>query len=215
MTDYAGQHIFFVDDEPSIRKVVARTLERLGSRVSCFARAVDCLERLRSKRCDLLITDVKMPGMDGIELLTEAKRIAPWLPVLVITGYGDVPMAVRALKAGALDFIEKPLNRKAFLAAVELALRSSAPPDRLLGSALSRAERRVLHLILDGKSNREIAELIHRSMRTVEVHRNRIMRKFGVSNVIGLVRRAAAFGLADLPADELGQKSSDNAQSLA
>jgi FixJ family two-component response regulator len=143
-----------------------------------------------------------MPDMDGIELLTETKRIAPWLPVLVITGYGDVPMAVRALKAGALDFIEKPLNRKRFLSAVEAALQRSAPLDRLLGKALTRVEMRILQLILDGKSNRDIAEMFHRSLRTIEVHRNRLMRKLGVSSVVALVRRAVALGLAEQSANK-------------
>ena len=207
MTNYAGQHIFFVDDEPSVRNVVARTLISLGSDICCFADAENCLEQLRCQRCDLLITDVKMPGMDGIELLTEAKRIAPWLPVLVITGYGDVPMAVRALKAGALDFIEKPLNRKSFLMAVETALKRNALPDRLLGKALTEMELKVLRLILDGKSNKDIGQLLHRSMRTIEVHRNRMMRKLGVSNTVSLVRRAVALGLADSPTDKMQPKS--------
>jgi len=199
MADYTRQRIFFVDDEVTVRRVVSRTLERLGAKVSCFARARYCLERLRSKRCDLLITDVKMPGMTGIELLAEAKRVAPWLPVLVITGYGDVPMAVRALKAGALDFIEKPLDRKRFLSVVEAALQRSAPIDRLLGKALTRMEIAMLCLLLEGKSNREIAQLLHRSIRTIESHRSRTMRKLGVTNVVDLVRRAAALGLTELP----------------
>ena len=99
--NFTEQHIFFVDDEPKIRKVVGRTLEQVGYKVSCFSRASDCLEQLRSRPCDLLIADVKMPGMDGIELLAKVKCIIPSLPVLVITGYGDVQMAVTALKAGA------------------------------------------------------------------------------------------------------------------
>lgn len=202
MTSYGERRIFFVDDEAGVRKAVARTLEQLGSQVICFARAVDCLERLHSRRCDLLITDVKMPGMNGIQLLTEAKRIAPWLPVLVITGYGDVPMAVQALKAGALDFIEKPLDRKRFLSVVEAALQRSGPTDRLLGKAITRMEIATLRLVLEGKSNREIAELLHRSTRTVEVHRNRLMRKLGVSSVVALVRRSAALGLTELPTNK-------------
>jgi two-component system response regulator FixJ len=198
MADYTERCIFFVDDEPSLRRAIRKTLEYLGPKVNCFASAADCLERLRCKKCDLLITDVKMPDMDGIELLTETKRIAPWMPVLIITGYADVPMAVRALKAGALDFIEKPLNRESFLSAVEFALQRSTSPDRLLGKALTRVELRTLQLILDGRSNREIAQMFHRSLRTIEVHRSRLMRKVGAGNVVSLVRRAAALGLAEL-----------------
>jgi len=202
MTNNAKQNIFFVDDEPKVRKVVGRTLEQLGSKVSCFACAADCLERLRSQMCDLLITDVKMPEMDGIELLAEAKHIIPSLAVLVITGYGDIPMAVRAFKAGALDFIEKPLDRQSFLSAVELVLKRNASPDRLLGKALTRIEMRVLRLILEGKSNKEIAHLRHRSVRTIEFHRNHIMHKLSVDNLVDLVKQAVVMGLVGLPANK-------------
>jgi len=199
MTGKAGPRIFFVDDEPKVRKIVARTLEGLGSKVSCFRRAADCLERLRRKSCDLLITDVKMPEMDGIELLIEAKKLVPWMPVLVITGYGDIPLAVKAIKAGAVDFIEKPFDRQAFILAIESALKRTTPSDPLLGRALTRAEVKVLHLILAGKNNREIASLLNRSKRTVEVHRSRIMRKVGADNLVSLVKRATVLGLIEPP----------------
>lgn len=202
MTDYARQHIFFVDDEPQVRKVVGKTLRQLGSKVSCFAGAADCLKRLHSKRCDLLITDVKMPEIDGIELLIEAKRIAPWLPVLVITGYGDVPMAVRAVQAGALDFIEKPLDREHFLHAVQAVLKQKSALDPLLGKSLTKTQLRILSLVLDGRSNREIASLLHRSIRTIEVHRTRTMRKLGVKNVVDLVKRATMMGLCSSPTEQ-------------
>jgi len=202
MTNNAEQHIFFVDDEPKVCKAVGRTLEQLGSKVSCFTCAADCLEQLRSQTCDLLITDVKMPEMDGIELLTEAKRIVPWLQVLVITGYGDIPMAVRALKAGASNFIEKPLDRQSFLSIVESLLKRNAWGDPLLGKLLTKTEMKVLRFILDGKSNKEIARLRHRSIRTIEDQRSCIFRKFGVDNLVDLTKRAAEMGLIDLPANK-------------
>jgi FixJ family two-component response regulator len=195
--DSAKQHIFFVDDEPDIRKVVGKTLGHLGLRVSCFASADDCLKHLRAGKCDLLITDVKMPKMDGIELLIEAKRIAPWLPVVVITGYGDVPMAVRSLKAGAADFIEKPLDRETLIRTVESVLRGTVPPKSLLGKKLSRAEIMVLRLLLDGKRNAEIAIILSRSVRTIEDHRRHIMRKLGVDNLVDLVKHAAVMELIE------------------
>jgi len=194
MINNAEQHIFFVDDEPKVCKAVGRTLEQLGSKVSCFACAADCLEQLRFQTCDLLITDVKMPEMDGIELLTEARRIVPSLPVLVITGYGDIPMAVKAVKAGALDFIEKPLDRQSFLSAVESVLKRNAWADPLLGKLLTRIEIKVLRFILKGKSNKEIAYLRNRSIRTIEDQRNHIFRKFGVDNLVDLTKRAAGDG---------------------
>lgn len=195
--NYTKQTIFFVDDEPAVREVISETLEEFGFDVSCFARAVDCLEQLHSGKCDLLITDVRMAGMDGLELLNEAKRIAPWLPVLVVTGYGDIPMAVVALKAGASDFIEKPLDREGLLLSIESVLKRAFLPDELLGEALTKAETRVLRFILDGKSNKEIGCLLHRSMRTIEVHRRNIMRKVGVDNAVDLVKRATLMGLIE------------------
>jgi two-component system response regulator FixJ len=136
-----------------------------------------------------------MPGMDGIEFLAQVKHIAPWLPVLVITGYGDIPMAVKALKLGASDFIEKPINGETLLSTVQLLLKRTTPPDTLLGKALSKTEMMVLRLILDGKNNSEIAYLRHRSVRTIEDQRCRIMRNLGVHNVVDLVKRATVMGL--------------------
>ena len=202
MINSTEQHIFFVDDEPKVCKAVGRTLEQLGSKVSCFVRAADCLEQLRFQTCDLLITDVKMPEMDGIELLTEARRIIPWLPVLVITGYGDIQMAVSAVKAGALDFIEKPLDRQGFLSTVESILKRNALADPLLGKPLTKIEMKVLRFILKGKSNKEIARLRHRSIRTIEDQRSNIFRKFRVDNLVDLTKRAAEMGLIDLPANK-------------
>ncbi len=201
MANGVTRHIFFVDDESGIRETVRKTLKAPDTEVSCFASAHDCLEQLRSSKCDLLITDVRMPGMDGLELVAHAKRVVPWIAVLVVSGYGDIPMAVRALKAGASDFIEKPLTKQGLLSAVESALAQSGTTDPAVGKELTRAERRVLHFILDGKSNRETAQILHRSEKTIEVHRNHIMRKLGADNVVGLIRRAAAMGLMDLSSE--------------
>ena len=190
------QHIFFVDDAPAVRKSVAKTLKWSGCKVTCFANAADCLEKLRAQNCDLLITDVKMPDMDGIELVRRAKSIAPWLPVLVITGYGDIPMAVGAVKAGAADFIEKPLHRESFLESVQTALRQGALKDLVSGKALSKKELTILRLILQGKSSRDIANILHRSIRTIEDHRRHLMHKLDVDNVVDLVKRATVMDLA-------------------
>jgi two-component system response regulator FixJ len=201
VTSNIKQRIFFVDDEPEVLKMVGRTLEQAGYNVSCFSRAADCIKQLRYQTCALLITDVKMPEMDGIELLSEAKRIIPLLPVLVITGYGDIPMAVRALKLGASDFVEKPLDREGFLSTVELILRRIVPADSLLNKTLTKTEIKILRLILGGKSNKEIARLRHRSIRTVESQRSHIMRKLGADNLVDLLKRTAAMGLFELPAN--------------
>ncbi|MDH4239063.1 MAG: response regulator [Phycisphaerae bacterium] len=195
MTSIAKQHIFFVDDNPEVRNVVGRTLKQVGAKVSCFACATDCIEKLRYQRCDLLITDVKMPGMSGIGLLREVKILAPWLSVLVITGYADIPMAIEAMKEGALDFIRKPLNRESFLSVVRSVLKKNTGADRLLGKPLTNRENIVLRLIMDGKNSREIADLLNVTIRAIEFHRGNIYKKFDVHNVVDLVKRVKDMGL--------------------
>ena len=205
MKSRAKQHIFFVDDKPEVRRVVGRTLKQVGAKVSCFACADDCLEQLRYERCNLLITDVrlitgvKMSGMDGIELLTQAKRLAPWLPVLVITGYGSIPMAIRAMKAGALDFIQKPLDRQEFLSVVRSVLKRNARAHRLLGRPLTKTETIVLRLIMDGKTSKEIADLRHCTVSTIEFHRRNIRIKLGVRNSVELINRVHEMKLFEPP----------------
>lgn len=212
MADIARQHIFFVDDELEVCKAVSETLEESGYEVSHFTRTADCLERLHSERCHLLITDLKMPKMNGIELLAEAKRIAPWMPVLVITGYGDIPTAVTAVKAGAADFIEKPLDRDSFLSKVASILKKSPRIGFDAGKALTDRERRILKLVTEGKGNREIAFLLHRSVRTIEVHRAHLMEKLGADNLVDLVKRASLMGLVKLPPKRKRRKASKDSE---
>ncbi len=190
--------IFFVDDEAGIRKIVRLTLEEeLPCYITCFDNANDCLETLKDqqRRCSLLITDIKMPGMDGMTLLTKVRQLRPLLPILIITGHGDVPMAVKALKTGALDFIEKPLDEGVLLPAVEAALKQSANTKDLAGKPLTNSETRILQLIAEGKSNSEMAAFLHRSIRTVERHRYQLMRKLDVSSPAELTKVALALGL--------------------
>jgi len=195
------RHIFFVDDELKVRQVVAETLEQLSARVTCFPCASDCVEQLSCHKCDLLITDLKLPEMDGIELLRRARLITPWVPVLIITGYGDIPTAVEAIKTGAADFIEKPLDKKSFVRKVKSLLPENGN-DKHLGKSLTQSEERVLKLVLNGKSNQKIASLLSRSRRTVEVHRAHVMRKLGVDSLVDLVKRAAVMGLIEPLGDQ-------------
>lgn len=201
MTKSKRRRIFFLDDEPEVREVVKETLQGSKTEVVCFESPAECLVQLRLKKCDLLITDMRMPEKDGIELLAEVKQLAPWVPVLVITGYGDIPTAVKAIKSGAVDFIEKPLVKKMFVRKVESILKGGVPGDTPLGQPLTRAEANILKLIIKGKSNREIATILNRSVRTVESHRAHLMRKLGVDNVIDLVKLGAAMGLINLEPD--------------
>jgi len=187
--------VFFVDDDAGIRRIISEELEGIDCKVSCFANGADCLEQLPKQNCNLLITDVKMPGMDGMTLLSRVRRIAPWVSVMVITGFGDVSMSVRALKLGAVDFIEKPLDRKAFLYKVKTILKRDDFADIPVGQALTKVEKKVLKLILEGKGNKEMAYILDRAMRTVERHRSDIMHKFGVDNIVDLVKKAAFINL--------------------
>ena len=197
MDDKNIKHIFFVDDEPKVREVVGETLEQLEVKVSCFPGGQQCLENFENQKCDLLITDLKMPGMDGLELMQKAKEMAPWLPVLVITGYGDIPVAVRSIKIGAVDFIEKPLEKETFLRKVKSILKNNSI-NKYNGKPLTATESKIFRMVIDGKSNREIAELLHRSIRTIEVHRANVMQKFGVENLVDLIKEAVMFGLVEM-----------------
>ena len=194
MTDMP-KTIFVVDDDASIRKAITRTLKELDVEVASFGSGRECLAHLSKRQCHLLITDIKMPDMDGVELLKCMRDRAPWVPVLMVTGFGDVPLAVKTLKMGASDFVEKPLERGSFLASVTKVLDKSNHLDELLGKALTRAERRILHFIVTGLSSKDIAEQLHRSTRTIELHRQHIMRKMGVKNVVELVQRVNDMGL--------------------
>ena len=190
-----ARHIVFVDDEPTICRVVARTLGGIGLQVRCFTRAADCFKKLPDVQCDLLITDLIMPEMDGMELLRKVKHIMPSLPVLMLTGYGDIPTAVEATKAGACDFIEKPLSREVLISIVTSILEQTTISQAPGHKALTPREKTVLQMILAGKNNREIAHLLHRTIKTAEFHRGNIMRKLGVHNAVELTEKAISLGM--------------------
>jgi two-component system response regulator TtrR len=190
--------IFFVDDEPQVRKAVSQTLEEIkGCSVYSFAGPLECLEALRKQRCHLLITDVNMPDMDGVQLLKQIKSIRPQLRIILVTGYGDVPMAVEAVKAGALDFIEKPLNEKTFLPLVERVLKDCISEEDLSGKCLTKTEIKILKLIAEGLSNKEIAVKMRRSVRTIENHRYRLAHKMNADSTAELVKNAIQMGLVE------------------
>ena len=165
-----------------------------------------------------IITDLKMPDKDGIELLTDIQHLAPWVPVLMITGYGDIPTAVKAMKAGAVDFIEKPLEKKNFVRKIKSILRKTVTAHPDLGSSLTRTETKILQLIINGKSNKEIATTLHRSARTIEVHRAHLMHKLGVDNLVDLVKRVTSMKLVDLeemPEQKKNKLRSENDEQAA
>ncbi len=171
----------------------------MGFEISCFLKAADCLKSIEADGCDLLITEIKIPDADAVSLLEEIKTVAPWLPVLIVTAHADISAVVSLVKAGAEDVIEKPCDDESLRSKVARILERSSYGDNRLGRPLSRSEMRVLELVVDAKSNKEIAHMLHRSVRTVEVHRSHIMRKLGANNLIDLVKRAAVMGIIELP----------------
>ena len=189
-------HVFFVDDEPTVRMAAERALGSSGMQVNVLSSAEDCLTMLSGQTCDVVITDVRMEGMDGISLLHTIRRRFPWLPIIITTGYGDIPLAVAAMKAGAADFLEKPLDREQQLLAIRKALEVSKRPEPPLCEGLSDLETQVLRLVCDGRTSKEIADALHRSVRTVEGHRHHVMQKFAARNIAQLVQRANELGLA-------------------
>ncbi len=188
----AGKKIFIVDDEPLMRSVMKDALTEIGYDVVCFANAHSCLTAVEKTGCNLVISDVKMPGMDGLELLKQMNRIAPWISVIMITAYGNIQMAVNAVKTGAADFIEKPFDTKTFLKKVHEVLSRSEYEGYSKGLKLTKTEKKVLKLILDGRNNKEIAAKTGCALRTVEFHHTNIYRKFGVDNSVALTKKAIA-----------------------
>ena len=191
--------IFLVDDDDLVRAAARDTLLQSGVEVTALTGAVECLDRLHSNACDLVISDVKLQGADGIDLLAKIKELVPSLPVILITGYGDVSMAVTAMKRGAHSFIEKPIRRAKLLSAVDSALAQHPGPHVRVWETLTKAEAAILHLIHKGKSTAEIATLLNRSRRTVEDHRRHIMRKIGVDNIVALINKTAWLKIYDPP----------------
>ncbi len=188
--------IFVVDDDEAVRLGLQALLTVRGYPVELFASAGAFLASVGPERSGCLLVDVRMPGMSGLELQRELKRRGMTLPLIVITGHGDVAMAVTALKAGAADFLEKPFDPDALLAGIEQAVgRQAAAPaaDPELAARLEQLtprEREVMHLVVAGASNKEVAHRLQIALRTVEIHRARVMEKMGARNLSELIRTA-------------------------
>lgn len=188
--------VFIVDDEPAVCKALKKTLQE-HFEVAAFTNPSACLKDIEKDGCDLLIADFKMPQMSGIELLDKVKQISPEMPVLIISGFGDIPMAVRAIKKGAFDFIQKPFSQELLLSEVKRILEKKL--DGKFAQAdlmkLSKTELHILRLILKGKSNKEIAFKLCRSRRTIEDHRCNIMNKLSANNIVELTKVGIQLGL--------------------
>lgn len=196
--------VYVVDDEPSLRDSVAMLLRSIGLSSKTFASAEEFLAGFSPGVPGCLVVDVRMPGMSGLELQEHlsVKRVS--LPVIIMTGHGDIAMAVRAMKAGASDFLEKPFNDQLFVESVQRALRqpagkaiSDADAEAIRASIaeLTVREHEVMQLLVEGRANKVIAAKLGVSIRTVETHRAKVMEKTAARSLAELVRMAIACGM--------------------
>ncbi len=185
--------VYIVDDDAAIRESLGLLMESENFRPFCFASAGDFLASARKAEFGCLITDMRMPDLNGLELMAEMTRMGARLPVVMITAYADVALAVQAMKMGAADFIEKPYREEELIDAVRSALASEGENAARQDHAkrfteLSERENEVLACLLEGKLNKIIAHELGVSIRTVESIRANIMAKTGVSSLSELVR---------------------------
>jgi two-component system, LuxR family, response regulator FixJ len=196
-----AEAVFVVDDDPAIRDSLSLLLSAAGYAAKAYESATALLTSGAPEQVGCLIVDVQMPEMDGIALQMELTRRGSPLQVVVMTGHGDIPIAVGAMKAGAVDFLEKPFDEPVLLGSVRRALDRAEVAGDLAKEArvtsarlalLTERERQVLDLIVAGKANKVIAHELSISPRTVEIHRARVMEKMGASNLADLVRKTLA-----------------------
>lgn len=196
--------VHLIDDDEDVRRALAFLLGTAGLAVKVYESASDFLDRQDASVTGCIVTDVRMPGIDGLELLRRLREKECAAPVIVMTGHADVPMAVEAMKNGAVDFIEKPFADDSLLDAIARAIKLSerpAAPGKDIAARerfanLSDRERQVLSGLLAGHPNKTIAYDLGLSPRTVEVHRANVMSKTGVSSLSELVRLALQGGIS-------------------
>jgi len=195
--------VYVVDDDAAMRHSLEWLLTPLGLEVRTFASASDFMACLDKDRVSCLVTDMRMPGMSGLELHESLLAAGSRIPVIVITGHGDVPMAVRAMRAGAIDFIEKPLNNQLLIERIHEALRLSRTRreeavelDAILAkiATLTPREREVVQRVAGGKQNKMIAHDLGISLKTVEIHRHNAMEKMGATTGADLARMLTLTG---------------------
>ena len=196
--------IFVVDDDAAVRDSLECLIGSVGRRVETFASADAFLRHFDPSMKGVILLDVRMPGMSGMQLHQHLGQAGITLPVIILTAHADVPMAVRAMRAGVFDFIEKPCNEQVLLERIGKALETAAEHaaesevvrearERL--DALSPREREVMELVVAGHLNKQIAMMLGVSERTVEVHRSRVMSKMRAESLPDLVRSATLLGI--------------------
>jgi FixJ family two-component response regulator len=189
--------VFIVDDDPALRKSLAWLAESVDLAAETFESAAAFLEDFKDDRPGCIVCDIRMPGMSGLDLQERLRAMGSNIPLIILTGYGDVTTAVRAMKAGASDFLEKPVSDQVLVEQIQRAIsrdatsRAGRGEQELLGQRLSRLTRReqeVMSLVIEGHSSRQIAAQLGVSFKTVEAHRAKVMRKMQAKSVPHLIR---------------------------
>jgi two-component system, LuxR family, response regulator FixJ len=189
--------IYIVDDDDGMRRALTVLMSTVGYHAVAFARPAEFLQKLDANQHGCLVLDVRMPEMSGLEVQQQLNRAGSLLPVILITGHGDIPMAVQAMKDGAFDFLQKPFRDQELLDRINAALKQDAENRtaielhadlRRREESLTPREREVMALVVDGKANKVIAIDLGLSERTIEIHRANVMEKMGARSVAHLVK---------------------------
>lgn len=198
------KQVFIVDDDPAVLDSLALMIEQEGIAVQAFGSAEAFLAAGLGAEIACLIADIRMPGMDGMQLQKVLTEQGTMLPVIFLTGHGDIPMSVRAIKAGAVDFLTKPVTREKLLSSVLAALQEAEQRlehDRQAMQRLAHLTEReleVMKLAVMGHANKEIARRLGISHRTVEIHKSKLMHKTGAASLLDLAHIAQECGLKSI-----------------
>jgi FixJ family two-component response regulator len=193
----ADPKVFIVDDDAAVRRSIRMLIRTIGIEAEAFASAKDFLDAYDSKQPGCLVLDVRMPGMSGLELQEKLRDLNANLPIIFVTAHGDVPMAVNAMRSGAVDFIQKPFRDQELIDRVQQALEQDARSRAAMAgkeeiqrrvSTLTPREREVMDMVVAGKANKVIAANLGLSERTVEIHRSRVMKKMEAESLPQLVQ---------------------------
>jgi FixJ family two-component response regulator len=206
-TESAGKReplVFIVEDDPSMRRALGNLFQSVGLEVEVFGSASEMLQTKLPDVASCLVLDVRLPGLSGLDFQTELARANIHIPIIFMTGHGDIPMSVRAMKGGAVDFLAKPFRDQDMLDAVVMAIerdRKRREADKIVGhlqallETLTPREREVLPLVSSGLMNKQIAAELGLAEITVKLHRGHIMRKMEAKSLADLVRKAEMLGI--------------------
>jgi FixJ family two-component response regulator len=196
--------VFVVEDDPSMREALVDLIASIGFSVEAFKSAPEFLERTRPDAPACLVLDVRLPGLSGLDLQRELLRREAPIPIIFITGHGDIPMSVRAIKEGAVEFLPKPFRDQDLLDAIQHAIEIDrvARQERIVEAAvrgryesLTKREREVMKLIVTGLLNKQIAAQLGSSEVTIKMHRGQVMHKMKAESVVQLARMAEKIGI--------------------